>query len=1306
MKIDWTKISDENQFRDLCNYLLSEELGWSVISVSKGRDEGIDASFKGNYKNKKGDWIFQYKWFDEKVGNEKNRSLLKSKIVGGKDPEATRVQGKHNPDHYVLITNISLTIPLKKEISSKAIKNGVRDFIVYDQADLDALITNYPNAQKRFFNKLQPSLETYSERFARELKDPLSIYFCGSDAAFYGRQDNIAYLERFITDNTKMLVLYGRGGVGKTRLLIELSKKLEQENSDAKVYFVREGNDLTLGQVISEIPESQSQGHCKILVFDDAHNYSKDLLLEINNLLRQTKTNIKFIFVTRPELKQIIINSLPTQGEGESITEYELANITISDIRRIIEKYINDRVISRQITDWARTGKWGPLEAILIVKEALRTGKSYRDVVTESQLLDRLFNRYLESYSPDAKTLLELVSFLQPMSIDNPDLTKKILDHLGWQENKYINAIDDLTDASKTPVIELLTYREKRLKVKPDILGDWLRARVAYNSQEAVTARGKKIITDFILVSTEQLLTNVAQTEYGKREKILNDILKEIEQEADNGNNSQRIELLKYLKKLAWFRPSDTLLIIKKIISNPKPDYTIKGYGAFKVEHEHVLREIPEVLSDIAFHIDYFFDVIETLFELSLGDSKYAASKAKEELIRLSKLKFRRSLEYNFKILDLLKNESQSDELNKIGLVLELLKEQFVTNVDYDYWDPEDPRKLNWTSYPIKAIYNPEGFERLKKLREDSLDFLFNLISKTEKKEVRKQGVEVLPGVIGHLISQRAGLGYDKILEEDKRYPLEPELGRIVQFLESLVQKEQEKKNPDFLTLDAVIGCLNSIKEEKTTYDTRVKNLRTKIKKSDQYCFYDLLLAEHRDWDKDWNRRQLPYLSSGFIKRIVDENLETPIELVRFLETLLSLRVGWIFGSMKKLATEIGEKYPELSGDILAEVIKDTYPNLAIYGGYFIIGIRSVNHKQAIELVDKYTRQESSLTAKGVAVDSYDRYWVVNHQEKNVPLIRPNEIEYLERLTEISDKNLRIKIASSIHAFLMISKPRALNVLQKLSSNMQVDELQLADTIADSLDPRDISFDQDDLEKIKLILKGFVPVSNLDKGQMMYWHIEQVMTEVLKVDPGFIIDLYEARIGRKNQTQKDEEYDAIPFHVKFPTINDHEKEVELCRKVRNWALQKNWFRLEAPRFLKNFGFSLPAIETVIKEWVDNEESDAEKRHELIVLAAYLLRDFEDTEWLYDLLASICKRACLYETEDKKYKDIMGEVMACIYSGSSWGDSKQKAVISNLNRILEVNKSEFCERVKRDLNNEIERQTKEAEHLNDLLNSDW
>lgn len=1306
MKIDWSKISDENQFRDLCNYLLTEELGWSVISVSKGRDEGIDASFNGNYKNKKGYWIFQYKWFNEVVGNENNRRLLKSKIVGGKDPEATKVQEKHNPDHYVLITNLSLTIPLKKTISSEATKNGVRDFIVFDQADLDALITNYPNAQRRFFDKLQPSLETYSERFVRELNDPLSIYFCGSDAAFYGRQDNITYLKGFITDSAKMLVLYGRGGVGKTRLLIELGKKLEQENSDAKVYFVREGSDFTLGQVISEIPKSQYQNRCKILVFDDAHNYPKDLLLEINNLLRQKKTNIKVIFVTRPELKHIIINSLPTQGEGENVTEYELVNITISDIKKIIEKYVVDPVVSRQITDWARIGRWGPLEAILIVKEALRTGKNFRDVVTESQLLDRLFSRYLESYTPDAKTLLELVSFLQPMSIDNPDLKKKILDHLGWQENKYATAIDDLTDVNKTPVVELLTYREKRLKVKPDILGDWLRVKVAYNSQEAITTRGKKILTDFILISTEQLLTNVAQTEYGKREKILDDILKEIEEESTTGNNSQRIELLKYIKKLAWFRPSETIIIIKKIIGDPKPDYATKGYEAFKVEHEHVLREIPEVLSDIAFHIDYFPDVIEILFKLSLGDLKYAASKAKEELTRLSKLKFRRSLEYNFKILDLLKKDPHHDQLNRISLVLELLNEQFATNVDYDYWDPEDPRKLNWTSYPVRAIYNSEGFKKLKKLRKKCLDFLFNLISKTEKMDVRKQGVEIIPGIISNLISQRARLGYDKVLEEEEKYPLEPELGRIVLFLESLVQKEQEKKNPDFLTLDAVIGCINSIKEEKTTYDTRIKILRTKIKKSDQYCFYDLFLAEHRDWDKDWNRRQLPYLSSGFVKRIIDTNLKTPIALVQFLESLLSLRVGWIFGSIKKLATEIGEKYPELSTVILEEVIKGDYPNLAIYGGYFIIGIRSVDQKQAIELVDKYTRQESSLVAKGVAVDSYDRYWVVNHQEKKVPLIHPGEIKYLERLTEVSDKSIRIKIASSIHTFLIISKPRALVVLQKLSSNIQTDELQLIDAIANSLDPRDISFDQDDLEKVKLVLRGFIPISDLDKGQMMYWHIEQIMTEVFKADPDYIIDFYEARIGWKNQIQNDEEYDAVPFHVKFPTINNHEKEIELCRKVRNWVLQKKWFRLEAPRFLKNFGFSLPAVEVVIKEWIDNEECDPNKKHELIVLAAYLLRDFEDTEWLYDLLASICKKANLYETDDKKYKDIMVEVIACIYSGSSRGDSKQKAVISNLNRILELNNKDFCEKVKKDLNNEIKRQTKEAEHLNDLLDGDW
>jgi len=89
-----------------------------------------------------------------------------------------------------------------------------------------------------------------------------------------------------------------------------------------------------------------------------------------------------------------------------------------------------------------------------------------------------------------------------------------------------------------------------------------------------------------------------------------------------------------------------------------------------------------------------------------------------------------------------------------------------------------------------------------------------------------------------------------------------------------------------------------------------------------------------------------------------------------------------------------------------------------------------------------------------------------------------------------------------------------------------------------------------------------------------------------------------------------------------------------------------------------------------------------------------------------LLVKLLIKAGDYETEDEKYKDIVGEVFACIHSGTSWGDTKHRTIIDQLKRILTKDESKLCNRVKEDLKKEISRQEEEVIHMNDLLNADW
>ncbi len=1299
--IDWTKINDENKFRDLCNYLLKEELGWPFVSTAKGRDNLQDANFSGDYKNKTGSWIFQYKWLSVSNGKAQNRSSLKSTLVGGSDPESKRVANEHNPDHYVILTNIDLTLPQKIEVTEKAQTQGLKEVIIWDQADLEVMLNFYPSALVRFFEQKLPVFEHYSQRFFIEINDESSPLYFGKETIFLGRENNIAEIENIIADpSKKIILLYGSGGIGKTRLLVELCKTFEAKDKANRMYFVRGSSEIQIQNILGELPSTEGGIKTLVLILDDSHVFSRELLFELGSIFRANPLiNIKIILTTRPELKDQVLHQLPVKSETIEITTYKLENLNISDIGKIIKAKIPDIELANQLIAWARRGRWSPMETNLIINEAIKSNLSFRGVVNESQILERLFTKYLESYSGDAKTLIELTAFLQPFPYEDEELKKVVLEYLSWNVNRYTTAIDEL---SKAPIIEILTWGIKRYKIRPDILADWIRDKASYANQELLTQKCKTLVKTFLPIATEQLITNLAQTEFDKTEKILNDFFKEIEIEIVKGNNFDRMQVLKILKKIAWYRPSETLQVLKKIIAQPGKDYIPEGLEWAKYDNSMVLADIPELLSDIGYHLEYFSDVIEILYKLTTGESPIR--NAHQTLIQLSQIKYRRSLEYNIKTIDYLnKVESIPDE--KVATVIsEILKKQFVTHVDYDYLDPENPRTLHWTSFPIKAVYSPKGFIQLQELHANGLNFLFKIISIEFPWFVRKLGIETLSSIAETLLHQSQPMRAIP-LEDEEKYPIEPELGQIVNYVEGYLEVELKQKTPDFRVLDAIIGFTSIFRRKKTNYDPRVTEIKQAIKKNDEYSMYDLLIAEHRDWDKDIEEQNKNHLDNPSVKRILQKYKDTPSEFLKFLNTLLSLREGWVFGSVKKLATEIGEQYKELAEKIIDKIKSGEYPALIIYGGSFIIGIRNKDIPLAKAIVDRLTADQN-ITGQRIAINSYDKYWVIDHQKKQPIGIVTNELQYLERLKNSTKADLKLELVRACPVFLLLDKLNTLELLATISQSISKEDFILVEAIADALDPRDVEFVDEDLQILKRIILNFVPVADLDKTQMMYWHIEQILELVLKLDPGFIIEFYEVRIKYKNSLPKNEEYDAVPYRVEFPKIGDDPQEYNLCRRIRNWVLEKNWFRLEAPRFFRNFGFSLPIINTVLAEWIENNESDPEKKHELIVLAAYLLRDFDDSEWLYDLLAKILIKAGEYETDDEKYKDIMGEVIACIQSGSSWGDTKHQAIVSQLNRILTRDNASLCNRVKDDLKKVIERQKEEIVHMNDLLNGDW
>lgn len=1301
MKLDWNKISNEEQFTSLVNYLLREKFGWTEISVARGKDKARDAKYNGNYKNKKGEWIFQYKWFSPEVGKRTNLSNLKAKIFTGKKPEASFVRDTYNPDNYILVTNLRLTGPNKSLFKELARKNGIKFFEVWDVAELEVLIAQYPSAQRKFFEGRPASIENYRSRFKDELENEESIFYCGANSNFLSRSDDIDKLVKFVTDPDSLaLILSGRGGVGKTRLTIEFSKLVEEKlSNDFLVYFVRNSAELTINELLAELPRKDITKRTIILVFDDIHTYPNSFVSELDYLSRNENHSLKIVLVTRSELTKTVVDSLPLTSKFSNFDELELDNIDISSISKIVNARINNRDLARDIVRWARKGKWTPLETILVLSESEKSSASFKEVISESDIINRVFSRYISSYGEDTIKLLNLVSFIQPFNYQDEKVKEAIKQFYSWNDLQLNESLDSLKAEKDLPIVEF-SEAYPILRIRPDILGDWLRDRASYRG-EKVTEFVKQVINNFVSLLPESVIESVVQTEYLKKNKILDEVVEEIGKELSQGNNNIRINILKIIDKFAWYRPEDTLGLINIILNSPKDDYSIQKFESLKITHDHVKREIPEILEQVAVNISFFQESIILLFKIASDEQKYSAGKAEEALINLSKIVYRRSLKYNHILVSLIEGELSEATEKKKQLFIKLLKEQFKLSVNYSYLDPEDPRKFNWTEYPVKAVFR--DIDSLVELREKSLNLLLSIINDSTQ-ETKLEALNLLSSIVYGLNKQYSAFGRTK-LEGENKYSQRSEYEKIFKFSKNLVSIELKKNSPDFAVINELsANTLKGLKEGLKNKTAEIQKILGSIKKSDKYLFYELLIAEHRDWDKQQDDLE-KVLQHGYSKRIIDSYSKEPLNFALFLSSMLNLRKGWIFGSVKGLFAKLGEYNPIFAEELFKAILNDENVKvLFTYFGYILLGIRRTNKEKANELI-KFALEKKSAQASQAVADSFDHYWVTKRDVVENEINIQN-LDWLFEALKYADGNGLVSLASASNTFLKLSKTKGLKFLVSLSKKIDKDSLGLVSEISKALDPRDVSYEKNDISTLEEILDSFVDVYDLDKGQMTIYYLEQVFEVIVKYDVVYIGKFFEKRLEKKIELGGSSEYDAIPYGFKLPKLDNLEKELELFNQLKLWVLRKDWFAVEAPHFVSKLGFSPDTIQRGLIGWIDGKFEDQEKELEYLVAAAYMLRNFEDQDWVYDLVAKILVKAGKFESQEEKFRDIMSEVWAFIHTGGGWGDTKHRKVIEQINRILIEYGNAFSIQVKKRLREEIEYQEKEISRMNELVNGDW
>ena len=1236
-------IKSEEDFNRFCNLFLKKEVS-SFVKVydAAGPDRGIDADYTGDYKEKKGTWIFQYKFFDPTMDKGRARSQLISKMKGGKRKKG-ELDKAHalQCDHYVLMTSTWLTAGNKRKIEdAKNEKDYTFSLTCWDAEDLITMTNEFPYLLNSFRDSDLPVFLSWEDMFQNQIaeKNKLLRY----DYETFGRENEINHFQTFVQDPEKrLLMVYGNGGIGKTKLAIEFAKIVERDYTDYEPLFVQMAGD-SFESALADIPPNRPY----IFFVDDAHDFIDNLGGIKIVLNSRGYSESKAVLITRKPFKTFLEDSFRTALPDNAVDALEIGKLSLERTKEFIHTHtrIPDNAI---LAGLAKIARDTPLIAVMMIDLINEDISPLKDL-TKDKLIELTFESYLNDSlkkypesSERRRKLLEWLSGIAPIDIEDNQIRDKLAEILKVEPYEVERYRDDL----KTDGL-LFQYGAKQ-RVFPDALSDYILRKACFLSNGRPSSFHKNLLKEFLPLFPVKVVINLARVENIAGEKnLLDEHVDSLKTQAREGDNFVRMDTLEQMSGISYFRPDDAIDIFNIILDDPKED-SVKDYTGWTSTrtHQDVVKRIAKEVQKTVNTLPGFMKTLKVVRKLLLMKNLELPNhdSPQELLKRMAGFQTNKPSVFQMKALEVFEEWKTADKPELSMALLNALDSLLV--LDFSETVSEGGGlKFGW--HHLK--YTPE----LTRLRLTAIDLIEHCLKTSQHNTVRAEAIGSISRAINPLESP-----FRRGIAETEQTLLKEEQARLFNILD-----EQTSRETDFTVLNAIDQCLCEYAEN--TYlegfpKERAAELLVEFSKHEnyeKYCFYRQFTGKFRHWGLSESPEQTQAFLEKYLKKY------TPLQLSKLMQECIGIaeqdkvyrsprdgiwaEKGWNPGTATSLLLSIGELNPSYGSDLLDHIVAWQTEESHCASG-LLSGIRYVNKDKGHEATDRLLDQ-NTIFAKRIVARSY--FW----RSKADQCIGKEDLSILDQLSKTPDSQLRLYIAESLPNFYVVDANTVLTILVELSSD---ESPMITRQVIRSLTTKELKFSpQNHLKKYKQVMRNCVRLERID------YDAEQALQAIFKRDPIWVIDFFEKRIAYKENESKRYDsfsdhprdllkFDAVPhrLHSLFEDVDwSNGKAMDALRRVRNWVrTSSNLLRLEAPNLLvsmlsgndpRNDEIKInSAMRKLFEEWIDSEDL------ELIREVAYLMRGFDADTVFYSLAESVLIKSI----GDKQAQD---EIVAALYSG--------------------------------------------------------
>ena len=256
------------------------------------------------------------------------------------------------------------------------------------------------------------------------------------NTVFHYREEELQNIINSL-ENSSVVIIGGKSGVGKTRLAMEAAS-LYEKTGNYKIFCVKSNNLEIYNDLVSTIKKGESY----LFIVDDANELEQfNLILEYVNKLSDNY-HVKIIATVRDYIKQEVISLVREYTNPITI---DIAKLADDEIKKLIENNfgIRNNLYVEQII---RISEGIPRFAYMAGKLA-KEKQNLSSISDASQLYENYYGKHISKLLETDRTVLitaGILAFNKSMKLQDIEFFKEFLIELGISIFDFKNAIDKL----------------------------------------------------------------------------------------------------------------------------------------------------------------------------------------------------------------------------------------------------------------------------------------------------------------------------------------------------------------------------------------------------------------------------------------------------------------------------------------------------------------------------------------------------------------------------------------------------------------------------------------------------------------------------------------------------------------------------------------------------------------------------------------------------------------------------------------------------------------------------------------------